>query len=249
MDKSNMNSFLEYSICNRPGAGTYSTPKSAYHSHPHHHHHHHHLDHHQGFPVTAGAFHAAPNGPVNGPTDDDTGGANYPSEVRLYAGAGTVGGGALMNSGGPPSHHQHSQNSYHHPHQLHQTQTMPSALELSPYNTGNVGGNNGAYVAVQTCASNTDYMGTSGQVNTTHSNGVHPQYFIDDSSMSSTYYHQSTFPSTTPSQGPNYGALAGAYCGGTQGNLPAAQYPQHLGGGVEAPAYVGLPHGGLQTSF
>ncbi|KAK0135794.1 Homeobox protein Hox-B1a [Merluccius polli] len=244
MDKSNMNSFLEYSICNRPGAGTYSTPKSGYHSHPHHQNHH--LDHHQGFPVTTGAFHAGPNGPstpVNGPADENTGGANYISDVRLYAGAGTIGGGAPGNPGVPPTHHQHSHpNSYHHPH-LHQTQTMPSAMGLSPYNTGNVG-NNGAYVAVQNCATNTDYTGTSGHVNTTHSNGVHPQYFIDDSSISSTYYHQSTFPSTTPNQGPSYGALAGAYCGGPQGNLPAAQYPQHLGGGVEGPGYVGLPHGG-----
>ncbi|CAL8272769.1 unnamed protein product [Lota lota] len=244
MDKSNMNSFLEYTICNRPGAGTYSTPKSGYHSHPHHHHHHH-LDHHQGFPVTAGPFHVGPNGsstPINGPADEDTGGANFTSDVRLYAGAGTVGGGAPENSGVTAAHHQHSHNSYHHPH-LHQTQTMPNAMGLSPYNTGNVG-NNGAYVAVQNCATNTDYTGTSGHVNTAHSNGVHPQYFIDDSSMSATYYHQSTFASTTPTQAPSYGALAGAYCGGPQGNLPAAQYPQHLSGGVEGPGYVGLPHGG-----
>ncbi|CAL8264882.1 unnamed protein product [Gadus morhua 'NCC'] len=241
MDKSNMNSFLEYTICNRPGAGTYSTPKSGYHSHPHHHHHHH-----QGFPVTSGAFHLGPNGSsttINGPSDEDTGGANFTSDVRLYAGPGAVGGGAPESSGVTAGHHSHSHNSYHHPH-LHQAQTMPNAMGLSQYNTtGNVG-NNGAYVAVQNCANNADYTGASGHVNTTHSSGVHSQYFIDDSSMSATYYHQSTFASTTPSQAPSYGALAGAYCGGPQGNLPAAQYPQHLGGSVEGPGYVGLPHGG-----
>uniref|UniRef100_A0A3B3X837 Homeobox domain-containing protein n=1 Tax=Poecilia mexicana TaxID=48701 RepID=A0A3B3X837_9TELE len=35
----NMNSFVEYSICNRPGSGSYPAPKPGY----HHHHHHHHL--------------------------------------------------------------------------------------------------------------------------------------------------------------------------------------------------------------
>lgn len=60
--------------------------------------------------------------------------------------------------------------------------------------------------------------------------------------MASTYY-QSTFPSSAPTVGPSYGALAGAYCG-PQGALAGSQYPQHLGGGLDAAGYLGLPHGG-----
>uniref|UniRef100_A0A3P9NKI8 Homeobox B1a n=1 Tax=Poecilia reticulata TaxID=8081 RepID=A0A3P9NKI8_POERE len=46
----NMNSFVEYSICNRPGSGSYPAPKPGYHHHHHHHHLHHHLplDQHHG---------------------------------------------------------------------------------------------------------------------------------------------------------------------------------------------------------
>ncbi|KAM4597870.1 homeobox protein Hox-B1a [Polymixia lowei] len=245
MDRSNMNSFLEYSICNRPGTGTYATPKSGYHTH--HHHHHHPLDHHQGFPVTAGAFHAESTGspaPVNGATNDsNAGGTSYTGDGRLYAGAGTVSGGTPGTSGLPQSHHHQNQqthNGYHHHPHLHQTQTLQSGIGLSPYNNGN-NGNNGAYVT-QACATNSDYVGTTGHINATHPNSVHPQYFIEDS-MPSTYYHQSTFPSSPPSIGPNYGALAGAYCG-PQGTLPGAQYPQNIGGGLEGPGYLGIPHGG-----
>lgn len=53
------------------------------------------------------------------------------------------------------------------------------------------------------------------------------------------YYHQSSFPSSAPS----YGALAGAYCG-PQGALAGPQYPQQLGGGLDAAGYLGLPAGG-----
>uniref|UniRef100_A0A3B3UKJ4 Homeobox B1a n=1 Tax=Poecilia latipinna TaxID=48699 RepID=A0A3B3UKJ4_9TELE len=44
----NMNSFVEYSICNRPGSGSYPAPKTGYHHHHHLHHHHLPLDQHHG---------------------------------------------------------------------------------------------------------------------------------------------------------------------------------------------------------
>ncbi|KAJ3600777.1 hypothetical protein NHX12_031752, partial [Muraenolepis orangiensis] len=182
-----------------------------------------------GFP---GPFHAGPDGssgPANGPADENThGGANYASSTDA-----------------PPRLY---------------AGTMPSAsCGLSPYNTGLHAAGSAGAAYVQNGATNTDYTGSAAHhVSTTHSTtNVHaPQYFMDESSMSSTYYHQSTFPcSTTASQGPSYGTLAGAYCGGgpLQGNLPpAAQYPpqqQHLllgGAGQEGPAgYLqGLAHGG-----
>ncbi|XP_071369176.1 homeobox protein Hox-B1a-like [Centroberyx affinis] len=223
MDRSNMNSFLEYSICNRPGTGGYSAPKSGYH---HHHHHHHALEHHQGFPV---------NGTTN---DSNTGGASYTGDGRLYGGvgAGTGSGGAPGPSGVTQHpqhhHHQHQQthNGYHpHPH-LHQTQTLQSGIGLSPYNNGNTG-NNGAYAA-QACATNSEYVGASGP------NTVHPQYFMEESAAST--YYQPAFPSSGPGGGPGYGALAGAYCG-PQGALAGPQYPQQLDGA----GYLGLcPAGG-----
>uniref|UniRef100_A0A3Q3BNF5 Homeobox B1a n=1 Tax=Kryptolebias marmoratus TaxID=37003 RepID=A0A3Q3BNF5_KRYMA len=50
----NMNSFVEYSICNRPGAGAYSAPKPGY----HHHHLHLSLDQHHALSMTSGSLHA-----------------------------------------------------------------------------------------------------------------------------------------------------------------------------------------------
>uniref|UniRef100_A0A3Q3GVY6 Homeobox B1a n=1 Tax=Kryptolebias marmoratus TaxID=37003 RepID=A0A3Q3GVY6_KRYMA len=49
-----MNSFVEYSICNRPGAGAYSAPKPGY----HHHHLHLSLDQHHALSMTSGSLHA-----------------------------------------------------------------------------------------------------------------------------------------------------------------------------------------------
>uniref|UniRef100_A0A671TY28 Homeobox B1a n=1 Tax=Sparus aurata TaxID=8175 RepID=A0A671TY28_SPAAU len=171
-----MNSFVEYSICNRPGTGAYSAPKSGY----HHHHHHH--------PSPA---------PVNGARSDSS---SYIGDGRLYGGTG---GEAVHGTTGASQHH-HS--------------------------------NSGAY-AGQACARNSDYGAATGPPNT-----VHSQYFMEEP-VASTYYHQSTFPSSAPTIGPSYGALAGAYCG-PQGALAGSQYPQQLGGGLDAAAYLSLPHGG-----
>ncbi|KAG7221992.1 hypothetical protein INR49_028276, partial [Caranx melampygus] len=238
----NMNSFVEYSICNRPSTAAYSTPKS---SHHHLHHHHHPLDQHQSFPVTSATFHTGPTcapSPVNGTRSDS---AMYTGDARLYGGtgAGTGGGGVDGATGATqhhqqrPLHHHHEQqqhqqthNGYHHHPHLHQTQSLQSGI-LQPYNNGN-SGNTGAY-AGQACATNSEYIAATGPSNT-----VHPQYFIDEP-VASSYYHQSTFPSSAPS----YGALAGAYCG-PQGALAGAQYPQQLGGGLDAAGYLGLPPGG-----
>ncbi|XP_058508589.1 homeobox protein Hox-B1a [Solea solea] len=238
----NMNSFVEYSICNRSGPGAYSAPKSGHHLHHQHHHplhHQHALDQHQTFAVTSGVFPSASAGspsPVNG-TRSDT----YTGDGRLYGGTG--GGGAHGATGATqhhPHHHHHEQqqqhqqthNSYHH--HLHQSQSIQSGL-LHPYNNGS-NGSTGAYAAQASCVStNSEYVAATGPANTS----VHPQYFMDES----TYYHQSTFSSSAPTVGPSYGALAGAYCG-PQGALAGPQYPQQLGGGLDAASYLGLQHGG-----
>uniref|UniRef100_UPI0037E86926 homeobox protein Hox-B1a n=1 Tax=Semicossyphus pulcher TaxID=241346 RepID=UPI0037E86926 len=239
----NMNSFVEYSICNRP-SGAYSAPKTGYHHHLHHHHHP--LEQHQGFPVTSGTYHTAPTvsaASVNGTrTDSRTGGTGYTGDTRLYGGNGD---GVAHGTTEASQHHHHQQhphhhheqqqqqqqqthNGYHHHHpHLHQTQTGV----MSPYNNGSTG-NPGAY-AGQACASNSDYAST-GPPSTVH-------YFMEESAAS-TYYHQSTF-SAAPTVGPSYGALAGAYCG-PQGALAGPQYPQQLSGGLDSAGYLGLPHGG-----
>ncbi|KAM9346067.1 homeobox protein Hox-B1a-like [Symphorus nematophorus] len=239
----NMNSFVEYSVCNRPGTGAYSAPKSAGYHHHHHHLHHHHLplDQHQGFPVTSGAFHTGPPGspaPVNGTRSDGiTGGAGYTGDGRLYGSTG--GEGATQHHQQHPHHHHHhheqeqhqqTHNGYHHHPHLQQAQGLQSGT-LSPYNNGN-SGNTGAF-AGQACARNADY----GPAST-----VHSQYFMEEP-VASTYYHQSAFPSSAPTVGPSYGALAGAYCG-PQGALAGSQYPQQIGGGLDAAGYLGLPQGG-----
>ncbi|KAM6966429.1 homeobox protein Hox-B1a [Tautogolabrus adspersus] len=230
----NMNSFVEYSICNRPGTGAYSAPKSGYH---HHHLHHHHLplEQHQGFPVTSGAFHTATTvsaASVNSTrSDSSTGGAGYTGDTRLYVGTGGTNEASQHHH--QHHHHEHQQqqqthNGYHHHPHLHQTQTGI----MSPYNTGNTG----AY-AGQPCQTNSDYSAAPGPPTT-----VQSQYFMEESAASS-YYHQSSFTSAAPTVGPSYGALAGAYCG-PQGALAGPQYPQQLGGGLDAAGYLGLTHGG-----
>nr|XP_020463966.1 homeobox protein Hox-B1a-like [Monopterus albus] len=235
----NMNSFVEYPIYNRPDTGAYSTPKSGYH---HQHHAHHPLDQHQSFPVTS--FHTGPPGsssPVNGTRSDST---NYTGDRRLYGAtaAGTGGGGVHGTTGlsqhhqqHPHHHHEHQQheqthNSYHHHPNLQQTQSLQSGI-LHSYNNGN-NGNTVAYTS-QTCSASSEYVATTGPSNT-----VHPQYFMEEP-VASTYYHQSSFPSTAPTIGPSYGALPGAYCG-PHGALTGSQYPQQLGGGLDA-GYLGLP--------
>lgn len=235
----NMNSFVEYPIYNRPGTAAYSAPKPGYHQHHHLHHHHHPLDQHQSF---SGAFHTGPTGslsPVNGTRSDGT---SYTGDGRLYGpsgvstGTGGVHGAAQHHQQHQHHHHEQQQHEqthsgyHHHP---HQTQSLQSGI-LSPYNNGPTG-NTGTY-AGQTCATNSEYVSTSGASNTGHS-----QYFMDDS-VASTYYHQSAFPSSASTIGPSYGALAGAFCG-PQGALAGSQYTQQLGGVMDA-AYLGLPHGG-----
>ncbi|XP_069566056.1 homeobox protein Hox-B1a [Brachyistius frenatus] len=239
----NMNSFVEYSICNRPGTGAYPVPKSGY----HHHHLHHHLplDQPQGFPV---AFHTGSPAAVNGTrSESSAGGASYTADGRMYGGTGTdSGSGGAHGSTAASQHHQqhphhhreqqqtqHMHSGYHHHSHHHQNQSSQSGI-LSPYNNGN-GGNPGAY-AGPACATNTEYVPATGP-----SSSVHPQYFMEES-VASTYYHQSTFPSSAPTVGPSYGALAGAYCG-PQGALVGSQYPQQIGGGLDAAGYLGFPHG------
>lgn len=226
-----MNSFVEYPLYNRAGTGAYSAPKSGYHPHHHLHHHQHPLDQHQGFPVTSGSFHAGATGslsPVNGARSDSTG---YTGDGRLYGATG-----ATQHHQQQHHHHeqqQHEQNGYHqHPH-LHQSQSLQSGL-LNQYNTGN-SGTSGAY-AGQTCTTNSEYAAALGATSS-----LHPQYFMDEA-VSSTYYHQSTFPSSAPAMGPSYGALAGAFCG-PQGALAGSQYPQQISGGLDA-GYLAIPHGG-----
>ncbi|XP_003964344.1 homeobox protein Hox-B1a [Takifugu rubripes] len=233
----NMNSFVEYSICNRPATGAYSVPKSGYHSHHHLHHHHHPLDQNQGFPVTTGSFHtglAASPAAVNGSrTDSSAPGAVYNPDGRLYGTAGEE--GAHGATGTSQHHHQHphhfpeqqpEQNGYSHPHL--QTQTLQSGT-LSHYNHGS----SGSAYAGQSCARNSEYAST---------NTIHSHYYMEEPAAS-TYYHQSSFTSTAPTVGPSYGALAGAYCG-PQGALAGSQYPQQLVGGLDAAGYLGLPQGG-----
>lgn len=235
----NMNSFVEYSICNRAGTGAYSVPKSGYHNHHHHHlhHPHHPLDQNQGFPVTTSSFHTGPAvspAAVNGPrTDSSVSGAVYNADGRLYGTAGDE--GAHGGTGVSQQHHQHphhfpeqqhEQNGYSHPHL--QTQTLQSGT-LSHYNNGS----SGSAYAGQSCARNSEYAST---------NTIHSHYYMEEPAAS-TYYHQSSFTSTAPTVGPSYGALAGAYCG-PQGALAGSQYPQQLVGGLDAAGYLGLPQGG-----
>ncbi|KAL6103569.1 hoxb1 [Pungitius sinensis] len=240
----NMNSFVEYSVCNLPGTGAYAAPKSGY-NHYHHHLHHHPLDQHQGFPVTSGSFHAGPTGspaPVKGVRGDSSAvGATYTGDARLYDGSGELGTARVTQHHQQHHHHHHhheqpqhqqTHNGYHH--QLHPTQSLQSGT-MSSYNTGS-SGSTGAY-AGQACATNPDYSNAAGPPNT-----VHSQYFMEEP-VASTYYHQSTFPSSAPTVGPSYGALAGAFCG-PQGALAGPQYPQQLGGGLDSAGYMGIPHGG-----
>uniref|UniRef100_A0A7N6B5Y2 Homeobox domain-containing protein n=1 Tax=Anabas testudineus TaxID=64144 RepID=A0A7N6B5Y2_ANATE len=153
--------------------------------------------------------------PVNGTRSDGT---TYTGDGRLY---------------GPTGQQQHEQTHsgyHHHPHH-HQSQSLQSGI-LHPYNNGS----NSSTYTDQACAPNSEYAAASGASNT-----VHSQYFMEES-VASTYYHQSTFPSSASTIGPSYGALAGAFCG-PQGALAGSQYPQQLGGGLDA-GYLGLPHGG-----
>ncbi|XP_075879759.1 homeobox protein Hox-B1a [Nelusetta ayraudi] len=245
-----MNSFVEYTICNRGGTGAYSVPLSGY-----HHHHHHAVDQHQGFPVSAGAFHTTEQtgaaAVVNGTRSDNSGGvgAAFSGDGRLYAGTGDEGAhGAAEGSQQQQQqqqqqhqqqhHHLHEQQqqhtAYHHHHHVHHTQSLQGGT-LSPYNNGS-GGNTGSY-AGQACARNSEYAAATGPASTAHS-----QYFMEEP-VQSAYYHQSTFPNQSHTVGPSYGALAGAYCG-PQGALAGSQYPQQLGGGVDAAGYLGLPSSG-----
>ncbi|KAM8824218.1 homeobox protein Hox-B1a [Synchiropus picturatus] len=226
-----MNSFVEYSVCNRTGNGTYSAPKSGYH---HHSLHQHPLDPHQSFAVTTGAFHAGnagPPGPVTVSANDrTTTEVSYNGDEGLYG--STAGGSGTTCSSHHhhqhPHHHEHHQQSgYHHPHP-HDHQSLQTGL-LSSYHNG---GGPGSYAGQ---SATPDYASAA---STTHA-----QFFMDDCAASS-YYHQSSF-STAPSHpvGPSYGTLAGTY-GGPQGALAGSQYPQQLGAGQDAGGYLRLSHAG-----
>ncbi|TNN33144.1 Homeobox protein Hox-B1a [Liparis tanakae] len=106
----------------------------------------------------------------------------------------------------------------HHHHPLEQHQGFPVAS--GPFHAGPTG-------------SPAPVKGTRGDSGT---------YFMEEP-VASSYYHQSSFPSSAPTGGPSYGALAGAYCG-PQGALAGPQYPQQLGGGLDAAGYLGLQPGG-----
>lgn len=64
-----------------------------------------------------------------------------------------------------------------------------------------------------------------------------------EDSVASSYYPQPTFPSAAPAVGSSYSSISGAYCG-PQGTPSASQYPQQLGGGLDAMGYLTVPHPG-----
>ncbi|XP_004568689.1 homeobox protein Hox-B1a-like [Maylandia zebra] len=235
----NMNSFVEYSICNRQPTGIYSASKSGY----HHHHLHHHLplDQRQGFPVSIQT--GLSGSPVPGSRNDNRDvGASYTADGGMYVGVGadTASGGVSQHhQQHPPQHHeQHTHSGYQHPThhnhpQLHQSQSLQSVIP-SPYSNGC---NTGAYVG-QACTTNSEYVAATGAPNS-----VHPQYFMEDS-LASTYCHQSSFHNSASTVGPSYSSLTGVYCG-PQRTLAGSQYPQQIGGGVlDAGGYLELSPGG-----
>ncbi|XP_038153027.1 homeobox protein Hox-B1a [Cyprinodon tularosa] len=231
----NMNSFVEYSICNRAGSSAYSAPKPGY--QPPNLHHHLPLDQHHGLTVTPGSLHTGLSGssvPVNG-----TGGnSGYGADGGMYGNTAADIGGTPPSRGvnlhhhhhqHPINHveHQHAHNGFHH----HQNQSAQGGL-LTQYTNGS-GCSSGAY-AGQAGATNSEYVAVTGP-----STSIQPQYFMEESAASS-YYHQSAFPTPTPAVGPSYSALSGAYCG-PQGPLGSSQYPQQIGAGLEAVGYLGFP--------
>jgi len=234
MDK--MNSFVEYSIFNRPGSGAHSASKPGYQ--------HHSLDQHHAFSVASSAPHTGLSGsivPVNGTSGD----SSYTAEGRTYVNTGEESGGIHESTGAGQHHHQHlcnnleqqqhqhTHNDYHHHSNLHQNQSLQSGI-LSPFTNVNVGSTG---YAGQACATNLEYAPS-----TCPPNSIHPQYFMEES-VATTYYNQSTFHSSAPTFGTNYSALAGACCG-PQGAFCGSQYPQQISGGLETVSYLGLPQGG-----
>ncbi|KAF7201086.1 homeobox protein Hox-B1a [Nothobranchius furzeri] len=229
-----MNSFVEYSICNRPASGSYSAPKPGYHHHLHHHHaaldqHHAPSSLHTGFSGSSLAG--------NGPGGD----SGYITDGGVYGNTGADTGGThesrLTSQHHQSNHfeqHQHPSSGFHPLPGLQQNQSAQSGL-LSPYTNGR-SGTSGGY-AGQACATNTDYVSVMGPPNS-----IQPQYFMDES-VPSTYYHQPAFPSSAPAAGACYSALPEAYCG-PQGALSSSQYSQHIGGGLDAVGFLGLPHTG-----
>nr|XP_057905693.1 homeobox protein Hox-B1a [Doryrhamphus excisus] len=222
MDSSNMNSFVQYSVCNR----TYSSPKGGYHHQAL-------LEQHQG-------FHAAPQASINvSRASRCTGPGGY--NVDLYGGGDAE--GSNQTTGAAQHHHHHHQQQQqqqnqqqqtHHGYQHHLHDSLQGGLFPS-YHNGTTANTGGTAYAEQACASNSEYMANAGPPN-----AIHPQYFVEESMQaSSTYYHQSPFPASAPAVGPSYGTLAGAYCG-TQG----AHYPHHLGAGLDAAGYAGIPPAG-----
>ncbi|XP_017289922.1 homeobox protein Hox-B1a [Kryptolebias marmoratus] len=234
----NMNSFVEYSICNRPGAGAYSAPKPGY----HHHHLHLSLDQHHALSMTSGSLHAGlPGSSVPGPGAG--GDSRYSADGGMYGNTRADTGGTHESRGGSQYNQQHQSNrfeqhqytpsGFHHSN-LQQNQSIQTGL-LSPYTNGG-GGSSGDYVG-QACATNSEYINVMGP-----SNPIQPQYFMEEP-VASSYYHQPPFPSSAPAVGSSYNALSGAYCG-PQGALSSSQFPQQIGGGPDAAGYQGLPHAG-----
>ncbi|KAM6904743.1 homeobox protein Hox-B1a-like [Xenentodon cancila] len=212
-----MNSFVEFSVCNRQGTGGYSAPKPGY--PPHHHlHHHHHLPLDQHFSVASGGLHPGLGGPavtVNGSGGD----GSYSADGRGYSSSG---GGTLEGAGA--SQQQHPHNGYHH-HQQNQNQNQL----LCHYTNGSVSGT-GTYGGP--CSADSEYAG--------HPGSGPPQYFMEES-VGPPYYHQPTFPGTA-AVGGGFTPLTGAYCG-PQGSLSGPQYPQQPGN-LDPGGYLGLPQPG-----
>ncbi|KAM4531326.1 homeobox protein Hox-B1a-like [Odontesthes bonariensis] len=238
MDK--MNSFVEYSIFNRPGSAAHSASKPGY----QHHHHHLPLDQHHAFSVASGAPHTGLSGPIV-PVNGAGGDSGYAAEGRTYGDTGEESGGMHEPTGAGQHHHQHPCNhleqqqhqhthtDYHHHSNLHQNQSLQSGI-LSPYT--NLSAASSGY-AGQACATNLEYAPSTGPPNS-----IHPQYFMEES-VATTYYNQSTFHSSGPTFGPNYSALTGACCG-PQGAFCGSPYPQQVSAGLETVSYLGLPQGG-----
>ncbi|XP_077391185.1 homeobox protein Hox-B1a [Festucalex cinctus] len=225
MDTSNMNTFMQFSVSNR----NYSRSKPGYHQHLHHHP----LDQHQGFQPTNDSIHPGHSAPQTPITVSRGSRLSYNVDERLHASADDGGPnettGAAQHHQQPPQHeHQQTHNGYYH--HVHDTQSG----FLSSYHNGSTV-NSCAYLE-QACATNADYITTTGPANT-----IHPQYFLDEQ-VTSSYYHQSTFSTSAPTGGPSYGSLA-AHCG-PQGALVGSHYQPQVSLGLDAAGYLGLPPGG-----
>lgn len=232
----NMNSFVEYSICNRPGSSAYSAPKPYHHVHVA-------LDQHHALSVTSSSLPAGlPGSSAAGPGGD----SGYSADGGVLGVYGNtradIGATHEPRGGSQYNQHQSSRFEQHQyapsgfqPHSnLQQNQSLQSGL-LSSYCNGG-GGSAGDYVG-HACATSSEYIAVMGP-----STSIQPQYFMEEAAASS-YYHPPAFPSSAPAVGAGYNVLPEAYCG-PQGALSTSQFPHQIGGGPDAGGYQGLHAGG-----